>query len=71
MAYQFSTEPTATFKVKANGKSNFNSIKGISSTANAQTIVQAVSMFLAIADITGVYEGAERVKTDDVYDDGD
>lgn len=71
MAYQFVNEDNASFKVQPRGKSNYLTLRGINSQEQSATVIcEGVASLLAIANITGVYENASRVVTEDVYDDG-
>lgn len=70
MALQFENAASASFKVQPEGTSKQITLKGINSTVqSASVICDGVASLLAIGGITGVYEGAARVVTEDVYDD--
>ena len=74
MAYTFSNEEAATFKVtlvnEATETSETLTLRGINAnTANAAVICSGVDMLLAIAKLTvSSYDGAQRQVTQDVYD---
>lgn len=67
MAYEFSNQASSSFKYQQEGDAKFNTIKGINSNeTSAQTICNGIASLLAIGGITGVYENASRVVTEDV-----
>lgn len=71
MAYQFENNETANFKVQPQGKSSYLTIRGINSNeTSAEVICEGIASLLAIGQISGVYENASRVVTENVYDDG-
>lgn len=72
MAFQFTTDPTASFKVQKGNDGKYLTLKGISPTeTNAQTICNGMASLLAVAGLYGVYENASRVVTENVDDDGE
>lgn len=69
MSWEFSSQDTASFKVK-NQNNEFMTLKGISGTeSNANTICNGVASLLAVASITGYYEGAIRTVNEDVVEE--
>lgn len=71
MALVFSGEDTSTFKVQPMGSSKFMSIKGVNGNEQDATVIcNGIASLLAIAGLTGDYENASRVVTEDVWDDG-
>lgn len=70
MAYSFHTDATASFKVKERGKDKSATFKGINSAeTSAQVICDGIAALLIIAGKQGNFEEAQRVVTEDVYDD--
>lgn len=70
MAYQFTNEASASFKVQEQESGKYTTLKGINANqASAQVICNGVASLLAIGGIFGVYENASRVVTENVYDD--
>lgn len=67
MAYEFSNEPTSSFKYQKEGDAKFETIKGINSNeTNAQVICDGIASLLSIGGVVGVYANASRVVTENV-----
>ena len=69
MAYTFTTQDNATFKVPTSENGKNNSLPGVNATiTSADTICDGVASLMSIASLTGDFELAERTVKENVED---